>query len=169
MNTSYSEDVTYYGKAFVTGVANISGQADNLEITADLKTERGTYINFPLYGASTLEGEDDFIQFLNKDTTVVLSEKLIDFTGVDLNLNFDLTKEAKIKLIFDEKIGDEISADGYGKINMRLNNLNDLTLNGTYTINEGVYNFAMGLQLKRASILKKEEVFHGQEIHTMQT
>lgn len=145
MNTEYVDGSTlYYGKAYLTGTANISGQADNLDITTDLKTEKGTNIYFPMYGSSDIEGEDDFIEFLNKDTTLQIEEQKIDFTGVSLDLNFDITTDAKIKLIFDENVGDAITTDGSGMITMRVNNLGDLTLNGTYIVNEGVYNFALG-------------------------
>ncbi|MFT5581821.1 MAG: hypothetical protein ACI9G9_001082, partial [Psychromonas sp.] len=144
LNTQYKEGEYYYGKGYVTGFANISGYADNLEISTDLKTEKGTTLNFPMYGASEISEEESFLTFINKDTSIVIEEPKIDFTGVDLNLKFNVTTDAKLKIIFDEKLGDEISADGSGKIAMRLNNLGDLTLNGTYTVKEGVYNFAMG-------------------------
>jgi hypothetical protein len=144
MNTEYKEGDTYYGKAYVTGYANIYGYADNLEITVDAKTQKGTNINFPMYGASEISDEESFIQFLNKDTTITIPDSKIDFTGVDLNLNFNVTPDAKLKIIFDENLGDEISADGSGIIRMRLDNLGDITLDGTYEINSGVYNFAMG-------------------------
>jgi len=144
MNTDYKEGDYYYGKAYVTGYANISGYADNLDITVDVKTQKGTNINFPMYGASDISDEESFMTFLNKDTTINISDPKIDFTGVNLNLNFDVTPDAKLKIIFDENLGDEISADGSGMIRMRLDNLGDITLDGNYKINSGVYNFAMG-------------------------
>ncbi|MFA7274684.1 MAG: translocation/assembly module TamB domain-containing protein [Crocinitomicaceae bacterium] len=144
MNTDYKEGDYYYGKAYVTGYANIYGYADNLEITVDAKTQKGTTINFPMYGTSEISDEESFIQFLDKDTTFKLTDPKIDFTGVELNLNFDVTPDAKLKIIFDEKLGDEISADGSGMIRMRLDNLGDITLDGNYVVNSGVYNFAMG-------------------------
>jgi hypothetical protein len=144
MNTDYKEGVSYYGKAYVTGYANIYGYSDNLEITVDAKTRKGTNINFPMYGTSEISDEESFIQFLNKDTTISIQDPRIDFTGVDLNLNFDVTQDAKLKIIFNENLGDEISADGSGMIRMRLDNLGDITLDGTYEIKSGVYNFAMG-------------------------
>jgi hypothetical protein len=144
MNTDYQEGEYYYGKAYVTGYANIYGYSDNLEITVDAKTQKGTSINFPMYGASEISDEESFIQFLNKDTSITITDPKIDFTGVDLNLNFDVTQDAKLKIIFDENLGDEITADGTGMIRMRLDNLGDITLDGTYVVNSGVYNFAMG-------------------------
>jgi hypothetical protein len=143
MNTQYKEGELYYGKAYSTGRANISGYADNLNITVNLKTQRGTSINFPMYGTSDIE-EDNFITFVSRDTATIETQTKIDFTGVNLDLNFNVTQEAKIKLIFDEKIGDEISATGNGNLSINLDNLGDIKMNGTFVVKDGVYNFAMG-------------------------
>lgn len=144
MNTKYKEGDYYYGKAYVSGTANIFGYADNLEITVDLATKKGTTINFPMYGVSELEEEDNFLKFKPKPGQEVEEEPKIDFTGVDLNLNFRITPDAKLKIIFNEQLGDEITATGSGNISMKLDNLGDLSIDGTYMIKEGMYNFAMG-------------------------
>jgi len=145
LNTDYEEGAYYYGKAYVSGTANIFGYADNIEITVDLETKRGTTINFPMYGVAELSEEDSFITFKKKGIDITqIEEPKIDFTGVDLDLNFRLTPEAKLKIIFNEQTGDELSASGSGNISMQLDNLGDLTMDGTYRVKEGKYNFAMG-------------------------
>ena len=144
MNTEYKEGEYYYGKAYGTGSANIFGYTDNIEITVDMKTSRGTKINFPMYGVSDINEEESFIRFVDKDTTIALIQPKFDFTGVELDLNFRVTPDAKLKIIFNEQTGDEITATGKGDINMKLDNLGDLTLDGTYRVKEGLYNFAMG-------------------------
>lgn len=145
MNTTYKPGEIYYGKAYGTGNVDIFGYADNLEITVDMKTEKGTAINFPMYGTSDIEGSADFITFKSNDTTIVAEEKKIDFTGVDLDLNFRVTPDADLKIIFNEQLGDEILAKGNANMSIKLNQLGDLSLDGTYYISEGSkYNFAMG-------------------------
>jgi hypothetical protein len=144
MNTPYKEGELYYGKAYGTGNVNIFGYADNIEITVDMKTKRGTRINFPMYGSGELDEEESFIRFVNKDTTIAFVEPKIDFTGVELDLNFRITPDAKLKIIFNEQLGDEITANGSGDISMKMDNLGDLSLDGTYKVKDGVYNFAMG-------------------------
>lgn len=144
LNTEYKEGDYFYGKGYVTGFVNIGGYAENLSIATNLKTERGTAINFPMYGTSEIDDEESFLQFVNKDTSVHLNQPKLDFTGVDLDLDFRITTDAKLKIIFDERIGDEIIADGTGNINVRVNNFGEVNLDGTYRVKEGVYNFAMG-------------------------
>ena len=82
LNTQYKEGDYYYGKAYVTGTANIFGYSDNLEITVDMHTKKGTTINFPMYGATELSEEESFITFKSKGEASVPDIPKIDFTGV---------------------------------------------------------------------------------------
>ena len=153
MKTEYSEDSPYYGTAYVTGTSTVSGYTDNLTIEVDAKTQRGTKINFPMYGPTTIE-EEEYITFKKPESDLDDLEKEIDFTGVDLSLNFDVTPDAKVRLIFDETIGDELNASGEGNIRMTLDQYNDLAINGTYTVADGVYNFVMGPYKQNFNIAK---------------
>lgn len=144
MNTAADRGDMYYGKAYATGNVGISGYLNNLDIMVNLKTQKGTWINLALFGQSELS-EDNFIEFVSNDTIGVSSEKKIDFTGVSLSLNFDVTPDAQIKLIIDEQTGNEITARGDGRISLGLDNVGQMRLDGTYTVREGSnYNFVLG-------------------------
>lgn len=155
MNSEYSPESLYYGKAYATGDANISGYADNLSVVVDIKTERGTDVKFPMYGAGEIDEEFDFITFIQDSSALNgKRDRKIDFTGVDLDLHFDVTNDADLQIIFNEELGDIISAKGYGNMVIRLDNLGDIRMDGTYTITEGVYDFAMGV-VKQPFIIEK--------------
>lgn len=143
MKTRYEEDVLYYGDAYVTGRASVSGYQDQMSIRVDAKTERGTWINFPMYGPASVS-EDGFIRFKSPYEEAIQEDTPINFTGVDLALNFEITNDAQVKLIFDDNVGDEITASGKGDLSINLDNYGDIALNGTYTVTDGVYNFVMG-------------------------
>jgi hypothetical protein len=143
MKTRYEEDVLYYGDAYVTGRAFVSGYQDKMSIDVDAKTQKGTWINFPMYGPATVS-EDGFIRFKSPDEDSLKEDSPIDFSGVNLGLNFDITPDAKVKLIFDENVNDEITAYGKGDLSVNLDKYGDVALNGTYTVTDGVYNFVMG-------------------------
>jgi hypothetical protein len=145
LNTKYKEGDIYYGKAYARGVVNISGTESNLEVFVDLETKKNTEIVFPMYGVSEIEQEEDFIHFINKSELQQQLERKLDFSGIDLDLNFKITQDAQMKLIFNEQIGDEIIARGDGKMNIKLDQLDHLTMIGKYSIATGSkYNFAMG-------------------------
>lgn len=144
LNTNYKDGDVYFGKAYARGTANISGTANKLDILVDLESKKGTLINFPMYGVSDIEESEDFIQFVQKGINNAIVEDKINFSGVNLDLKFKVTPDSYLKLIFDEFSGDEITAKGFGEINMKLDQLDHLTMNGTYNIVKGSkYNFVM--------------------------
>lgn len=156
MNASYSPDVLYYGTGIATGTVNIFGYTNNLEINVDLTTRKGTELKIPMYGMGEIDEESNFIVFKDQleDTLTNKLEDKFDLTGVSLDLNFHATPDAEIQIIFDENIGDIITATGNGDINIGVNNLGEVTMNGTYTVENGLYDFALGVIKKQFYIEK---------------
>ena len=146
LNTSYKEGDIYFGKAYGRGTANISGYANNMEITLDIETQKGTEVNFPMYGVSDIEEDFDFVSFVNDNISDASVDDKVDLTGLDLDLNFKVTPDARVKIIFDPHIGDQIVATGTGDLNITLDQYNEVNLSGTYEISgNSKYNFAMGI------------------------
>ena len=52
LNTTFEDNQLFYGTAVGSGDLNVEGYTENLGITVDAHTDRGTSISFPL-GAST--------------------------------------------------------------------------------------------------------------------
>jgi hypothetical protein len=122
-----------------------------LEITVDLTTQKGTQLKIPMYGMGEISDENEFILFSTdiEDSLSVAIEDKFDFTGVYLDLNFHATPDAQVEIIFDEEIGDIIRANGSGDINISVDNLGEIGMKGTYTVKEGVYDFALGIIRKQ--------------------
>lgn len=149
LNTKYKDGDYYYGKVYGTGSCNISGNSDQLDIVVDIKTSKGSKLTLPLYGVSEVEEGDDFITF-TKSNSVNDSIKKIDLTGVTLDLNFDVTPETELSVVFNDQTQDKIVSYGSGKIAMKIDDKdNDIKMTGKYNIEKGsTYNFAMG-QIKK--------------------
>lgn len=156
MDAAYEPGVLYYGKGVATGTVNIFGYTNNLEITVDLTTRKGTHLKVPMYGMGDIDEENNFIVFKDAlaDSLENELERKFNLSGVSLDLNFHATPDATVEIIFDENIGDIISARGYGDINIGVNNMSEVTMDGTYTVEEGVYDFAMGVIKKQFFIEK---------------
>lgn len=146
LNTNYKEGDIYYGRGYAAGTARISGFADNLDIAVNMKTLSGSTIEFPMYGNSELT-EDEFITFVKPDNSdsITSQKPKIDFTGVNLDLNFEVNPETQLKVIFNELTNDVIEARGRGNIRVRLDNLGEVNMDGTFTVKSGIYNFAFGV------------------------
>jgi hypothetical protein len=145
LNTTEAHNKLYYGKAYVTGFVNFFGYTDNITIDATVKTEKGTQFNIPLSGPSEVSEENSFITFVKRDSANVAIAKdyKVNLKGMQLNFNLELTPDAEVQLIFDEKVGDVISGRGNGNIKMNINTLGDFNMYGDYNIVSGNYLFTL--------------------------
>lgn len=144
LNTQLTDNDIFYGTAYASGNVSISGFLDNLSFTLGLKSERNTRINIPLSNPSEVS-QSTFITFIKHDSTGVLKDSLSgpDFSGITLNMDFEITPEATIALIFDDKIGDVIEGSGSGNITMSVSPSEDFRMYGNFEIEEGRYLFTM--------------------------
>lgn len=139
MNTGYTEDAVYYGKAYARGTASILIAKGQTVINVSAETEKGTLIKLPLYGASEVN-EFDFISF-NQDTLTI--DPKVDLTGVDMTLEIMATPDANFELILDPKTEEIIRGNGSGKLNLRADNYGQVLMDGVYSIKSGTYDFVL--------------------------
>ena len=92
-----------------------------------------------------IDDDDNFVQFIDRNIAAPIEQKTKEYSGLALDLNFHVTSDANMKLIFNDQTGDEIIAKGAGDLNIKLDQFNQLTMNGPYVISGGSrYNFALG-------------------------
>ncbi|MFM7021830.1 MAG: translocation/assembly module TamB domain-containing protein [Flavobacteriales bacterium] len=154
LNTELTDNVNYYGKAFVSGMVMVGGSTSNVVMYANLTTEKFdrkyavdyTSIVLPLDQASELPMYD-FIEFVKEgDTTkarkIVINEAL-EVPWLDMTFDFKVTPDAKVKMIFDSRVGDEIVAQGSGDLQFQITSNGKFTMNGTYEVEKGEYFFTV--------------------------
>ena len=143
MNTGFTGTEIYYGTAIASGFVTLSGPVKSLAIDLNLSSNKGTRIYFPLQAASEIS-ENNFITFVNKnDKGEVEEERKINLPGVSLTSNIELTPDAEIEVIFDEKIGDKIKGYGNGNVKLTLTPAGEFFVNGNYIIEKGNYLFTL--------------------------
>ncbi len=143
LHTTAAQNDIFYGNAYGTGVVKISGDPDFLSMNISLKSERGTLINLPLSNPVEVKNKA-FINFVSAGDTLALKEKLkVDLRGIDMEFDLEITPDAEIKLIFDEKIGDVITGRGSGNINLSIDPLGTFNIYGNYEISSGNYLFTL--------------------------
>ncbi|MCF8361536.1 MAG: translocation/assembly module TamB [Prolixibacteraceae bacterium] len=153
MNTTFSDNEYLYGKGFISGVVNIEGLDDDVEISGDVKSERGTSIFIPFESTSSVE-QYDFIEFVNDVAIEGVKEKYnVPTSDFNFNFDFEITPEASVQLIFSSQYGDAIKSVGTGNLQVRVDKNYNIELYGNYTIVEGDYLFSLqNLINKRFSI-----------------
>lgn len=144
LNTALVDNELFYGKANATGYVHIYGSLDDMLMDIALSPNKGSVINIPLSTTSEIT-ESDFITFINRRDTADTTEHVskVNLSGLRLNMSLDITPDAEINLIFDEKIGDVITGSGSGNLRMDINTLGDFNMYGTFTIEKGTYLFTL--------------------------
>ena len=140
MNTNQELNSLYYGKAYAKGYVSIYGYDDQLEFDINLKTEAGTKFVMPMT-TSEESGIGSFIRFVSSKE--VAEEEPLDLSGIKLKFDLDITPDADFQIIFDEAVGDIMSGNGKGHINMEINNLSTFTMFGTVELTKGNYLFTL--------------------------
>ena len=144
LDTEASPAEMYYGKAFLSGKFAVTGPPDDLEISADVKTEKQTKIYLPLDGYSSAEEHKSFIRFAQKTdekTTKTSEVAPVDRSSLKMNINAEVTPDAYCEIIFDKLAGDIIRGRGKGRLRIESENTDDFKMFGQVDITEGAYNF----------------------------
>ncbi len=144
LNTGITDNDIFYGTAYASGKVSINGYLDNLAMNIGLKSEKGTRINIPLSNPEEVS-QSNFITFIKRDSVSVDKDSLEgpDFSGLTLNMDFEVTPDATIAIIFDDKIGDVIEGSGSGNLSMTLSPTEDFKMFGNIEIVQGKYLFTM--------------------------
>lgn len=161
LNTTINENSTYYGNAYVNGLLQLRGDSKgnyiggSVETTPSIKLDYSqkkpkfipvvSQITLPLDQAGDLE-ISEFVSFVNlRDTASKkkLIEEDFDLSSLDLDFNFKINPETKVKIIFDPAVGDEINANGQGAIGMKINSNGKFNMYGDYSVTNGDYYFTL--------------------------
>jgi len=147
LNTTSTSGEEFYGTAFASGLIEIAGPVDKLNISISASTGPKTQVFIPLDRSEQIN-EYDFITFTspsskNQSTEPTSKPQNPGKKNLDLSFNLNVTPDAEIQIIFDSKIGDIIKARGEGNINMDINTQGKFNMFGEYRITEGDYLFTL--------------------------
>lgn len=151
LNTKPKDNELYYGSAFATGVTTIRSSSDgSLSFDISAKSGRNSKLYIPL-NTGLAVSDVSFVSFVDSsgDSTQKASEKIRlipappKTTGMDINIDLEVTPVAEVQLIFDLKVGDVMKANGSGDLNINLNKKGDFRITGDYFIDRGDYLFTL--------------------------
>lgn len=141
-NTKEEDNDLFYGKMIIRdGVASIDGDLNTIRLTTFVETGAGTLLNIPL--TDYTEGSTlDYVSFLSDKIEESVNEKL-DLTGFELKITVNATPDATVRIIFDERTGEIIEAQGNGNIDLLITPEGEFTMRGSYEIEKGDYLFTL--------------------------
>lgn len=154
LDTKEKEDEYYYGTAFLNGSASILGPIEALKINISGKSEKGTSIKIPVKDTDDF-GELSYLNIVRIGDDEKVKQAVKSLGGLDLVLDFDITKDAEIEVILNRETGHAMKGRGEGGMNMHINTNGVFEMVGDYVIWEGEYNFKYGGIISKKLAVKK--------------
>ena len=145
LNKEFTENESFYGKAFIGGEIQIKGPTDKVSINIDGETRSGTSVVIPKSNNYLIE-DFSFIKFsdLNSYSDNLFQSKISKLESnktLDLTMNLEINNSAEVEITIDQETGSYISGKGDGDIFMEIDSDGKFNMYGDFTTKEGIYNF----------------------------
>ncbi len=152
LNTTRKDNDLYFGTAYASGTARVTGPVSDLRVDVRATSEAGTRLSLPLDNAAKAQ-KAGYIRFVNnnvrpdtvitKKAVVVRAEDKVDLSGVQLNFNLTITPDAYVEILLDESTGDIIRGTAAGQLRLNIDTRGDFNMYGQVEIVRGAYNFTL--------------------------
>ncbi len=145
LDTRERDNSDYYGTVYADGSMGITGKTSDILIDIAVKTMPGTAFFIPLNDDNEAT-ETNFIRFLShnnkKEGLAATEDYQMKMSAMDINFDLEVTPDARIQVIFDDKTGDILRGTGNGDINVRIDKQGKISFFGEYILDEGNYLFS---------------------------
>jgi len=139
MNTRKEDSELFYGRAVVKkGHGEIRGPLDKMAIYCAVTSGPGTELSIPI-SFYRRQQRLPFVYF-KKDIKDTIKSVVKNQSGMSLTLEVEVTPDAQLNIVFDEKTDDVIRGRGEGLITMALSSSGDFSMYGSFVTTSGQYN-----------------------------
>lgn len=144
LNAKETDSSAFWGKAFTSGNIKITGDPTRMiNIDARVQTDKNTQVFLPLYLASEVSTDWDFITFKNPNQVTEIHRQKADLSDIRMNFNLQVTPDAEVQVILDETTGNILKASASGHLRLDVSGSGDFNMYGTLDIVKGDYLFTM--------------------------
>ncbi len=149
LNTKKKDNPVFYGNIIGNARMNMNGPLSNLQM--DITGTPNDIDTSQIYLSTTESKESNLIDYINFEQlgTQMEESRTGDNTNIILNLKINARPSCKVDVILDEETGDVIHGQGTGAINIRVGNIEPLSMRGTYKLTKGDYTFNFQTFLKK--------------------
>ena len=157
-------EMPFFATAYGTGTMHLEGRPGEFEADVNMRPERGTVFTYTVDAPETF-GDVKMVSYRDKSFKLKENNGEIQnkaknssetTTDIRLNMLFDVTPDAMLKIIMNEKTGDNITVRGNGPIRANFYNKGPFRMYGVFNIDEG--NYRMNIQ----DVIRKDfQLAHG--------
>ena len=162
VNSEKSSDAILYGILAIDAALQVRGDLDLPKVNGRLAVSETTDFIFVLPQSSpSLQERDGIVEFIDQDQ-VALNQTIktdsidsqTNIKGMDVNVNIEVDKEAKISIIIDKANGDFVKLQGEADLTGGIDPSGKTTLVGVYQVEKGSYELSVSLLKRKFDIQK---------------
>lgn len=152
LSTEEKDNETFYGSAFATGSLDIKGPFTKLLLDINVTPSENTALHIPLSSSATAS-QTNLLTFKEPvkevkydpyELMVEKSQKEKVTSQLQVLLRGNMNPNAEMLIEINKSLGDIITANGSGLINLDINPAKDVfDIYGDYNINQGKYKFVL--------------------------
>jgi hypothetical protein len=162
IETEKSNDALIYGLLAVDAALAIRGNLDLPKVDGKLSISEETDFVFVIPQTNpSLEERAGVVEFIDQDQPITKDEISIDslnnqseIKGIDLSVNIEVDREAKMAILIDQASGDILNIQGQAELTAAMDPSGKTSLSGIFEVEKGSYEMSLSL-LKRKFELQK--------------
>lgn len=162
VNSEKSNEAIMYGILSIDAALQVRGNLDLPKVDGRLAVADNTDFTFVLPQSSpTLQEREGIVEFIDQDQVAlnktIKADSLNSQTrikGMDVNVNIELSKEAKLSLLIDKANGDFVKLQGEAELTGGIDPSGKTTLVGVYEVESGSYEMSVSLLKRKFDIQK---------------
>ncbi|MCD1118568.1 translocation/assembly module TamB domain-containing protein [Chryseobacterium turcicum] len=162
VNSEKSNDAMMYGVLAIDAALKIRGNLDLPKVDGRLAVSEKTDFTFVLPQSSpSLQERDGIVEFIDQDQIALNKTIKTDsvnaqspIKGLDLSVNIEVDKEAKMSIIIDKANGDFVKLQGEADLTGGIDPSGKTTLVGVYQVEKGSYEMSVSLLKRKFDIQK---------------
>lgn len=162
VNSEKSNDALMYGILSIDAALKVRGNLDLPKVDGRLAVSDDTDFTFVLPQSSpSLQERDGIVEFIDQDQ-IALNKTIVtdslaaknQIKGMDVSVNIEVSKEAKMSVIIDKANGDFVKLQGEAELTGGIDPSGKTTLVGVYEVEQGSYDMTVSLLKRKFEIQK---------------
>ncbi|MDN5627536.1 MAG: translocation/assembly module TamB domain-containing protein, partial [Weeksellaceae bacterium] len=162
VNSEKSNDALMYGILAIDAALQVRGNLDLPKVDGRLSVADNTDFTFVLpQSTPSLQERDGIVEFVDQDQIALnktIKADSIDteskIKGMDVSVNIEVSKKAKLSLLIDKANGDFVKLQGEAELTGGVDPSGKTTLVGVYEVESGSYELTVSLLKRKFDIQK---------------
>lgn len=162
VNSEKSNDAMMYGILAIDAALKVRGNLDLPKVDGRLAVSKTTDFTFVLPQSSpSLQERDGIVEFIDQDQVALNKTVKADsidsqspIKGLDVNVNIEVDKDAKMSIVIDKAAGDFVKLQGEADLTGGIDPSGKTTLVGVYQVEKGSYEMSVSVLKRKFDIQK---------------